>query len=177
VDLNGKMVPGHVVYVSDDGRVLDANNVYAPEINCDYDGPFSEAQISDEHERDMVEYAERQGWAIESGWSHQDSGRYNGPIMHTSEYIGGNLAAHILATPGLWMAESVELHPGEEDPEYNNGSGESDAAGWVFAHRMAVHYGESRVACGAYLASDEYCVTEIKNVTCPECWKIVHATV
>lgn len=172
--LNDKMQPGHVVYVRDDGTVLDANNVYAPEITCDYYGPFSEGQILDEHEREMIEYAARQGWTLQTGWSGQDSGRYNGPIMHASEYIGGSLEAHIKATPGLWVADSVELHPGEEDPEYKNGSGESEAAGWVLAFRMAVHYGESRIACGAYLASEGYRVTDIKKITCPECLEVVN---
>lgn len=178
MELNDQMTLGHVVYVRRDGRVVDANRSYAPEINCDYSGPFAEAQILDEHERAMIENAKGQGWTIQTGWSYQNSGRYNGPIMHPSEYIGGSLENHIRETPGLWVAESVELHPGEEDPEYNDGNGESEAAGWVLAHREAVHYGESRTACGDPSEPEiEGCTTTVNDVTCPVCWEIIHKPV
>lgn len=173
--LNSRMELGHVVYVRDDGTVVDANTVHAPEIDCDYAGPFAEAQILAEHDRAMVEYAAKQGWTIQSGWTGQYG--YSGPGMHPSEYIGGELEKNILETPGLWVADSIELHPGEDDPEYNGGSGESESAGWVIAHRPAVHYGESRTACGDASDSEEYCTTEIKDVTCPVCWEIVHRAV
>ncbi len=135
MDLNTLMEIDHVVRVRDDGTVTDQGTigVYAPEIHIEYDGPFADAQISDAQERDMIEYVRRQGWEIQTGWSAQWN--YAGPIMHTSEFIGGRIADHIREHPGYWVACSVELHPGEDDPEYNNGNGESESAGWVLAHR------------------------------------------
>lgn len=169
MDLNAKMTIDHVVYVSEDGTVTDANRAYAPEVNCDYSGPFDEAQILDEHERDMIESLKSQGWSVENGWSGQY--RYSGPIMHASEYIGGNLAEHVLQTPGLWVAVSVELHPEDEDAE-------SESAGWLLLHREAVHYGLNRTACGDLPESeDNGCTTEVKDVTCPVCWEIINRPV
>lgn len=135
--LNDIMTIDHVVRVRDDGTVTyqGTTGVYAPEVYCDYEGPFTDGQILDEHERDMIESIKAQGWTVETGWSGQDSGKYNGAIMHVSEYIGGALAEHILETPGYWVACSVEIHPGEDDPEHNDGSGESETAGWIVMHR------------------------------------------
>jgi hypothetical protein len=36
------------------------------------------------------------------------------------------------------VACTVELHPGEDDPEYRDGNGESEYAGWIVAHRETV---------------------------------------
>lgn len=181
MDLNDQMTIDHVVCVRKDGIAVDAVSVYAPEITCDYSGPFSEAQILDEHERAMIEYAASQGWTIQTGWSYQNSGRYNGPIMHESEVIGGSLENHIRETPGLWVACSVELHPGEDDPEYKDGNGESEPAGWVLAFRELeqVHYGESTPACGDRLSWNptDSCTTTISEVTCSRCVTAIHKPV
>lgn len=137
MDLNGLMTIDHVVHVHSDGRVTDndTQGIYAPEVHCDYTGPFAEAQISREHTAAMVESVTAQGWTLATGWSSQYLTRGDDPIMHESEFIGGPLADHIRETPGYWVALTVELHPGEDDPEYNDGNGESDAAGWVVAHK------------------------------------------
>ena len=137
MDLNAFMTTDHVVHVHDDGRVTDndTQQIYAPEIHCDYSGPFADAQISREHIADMMESVKAQGWTLAAGWSGAYLSRGDDPIMHRSEFIGGALADHIRETPGYWVALSVELYPGEDDPEYNNGNGESDAAGWVVAHK------------------------------------------
>jgi hypothetical protein len=106
----------HVIRVNTDGTV-DSHpsrahplTPYAPEsvIFTRHDG-----QIMGEHERAWTESIERQGWSVETGWSGQD--RYAGPIMHPSEFIGGGLADHIVASPGLWVAVTVECVRG--DPE------------------------------------------------------------
>ena len=140
MDLNGLMTIDHVVHVHSDGRVTDndTQGIYAPEITCDYSGPFAEAQIMGEHIAAMVESVKAQGWTLETGWSGAYLTRGDDPIMHASEFIGGALAEHIRETPGYWVALTVELHPGEDDPEYNDGNGESDAAGWVVAHKEEV---------------------------------------
>lgn len=135
MDLNALMAFDHVIRVRRDGTVTDQGTigVYAPEIYIEYDGPFAEAQISDAQERGMVTWVKGQGWDLLTGWSMN-----GGPaIMHDSQFIGGRLADHIRETPGYWVRLSVELHPGEDDPEHesNGGNGESDCAGWVLAHR------------------------------------------
>lgn len=136
MNLNELMQIDHVVFVREDGTVTDdratTRGVYAPEVSCDYDGPFADAQISDAQERSMIDYVKRDtGWSLLTGWSHGGGVA----IMHPSEYIGGRLAEHIRETPGYWVAVTVELHPGKDDPEYNDGNGESETAGWALAHR------------------------------------------
>jgi hypothetical protein len=158
MDLNDMMTIDHVVRVHPGGTVTydDTAGVYAPEITCDYDGPFAEAQILPEHIADMVADVKRQGWSLLCGWSQQYLTKNDDPIMHASEFIGGALADHVRETPGYWVALAVELHPKEGDPEYRDGNGESDAAGWVLAHRPAPmlsddHYGRD-VITGADIA-------------------------
>ncbi|MFI0265603.1 hypothetical protein [Streptomyces luteogriseus] len=169
MDLNAKMEIGHVVYIRKGGAVVDAINVHAPEINCDYTGPFDDAQISDADEEAMGESVKSQGWTLETGWTGQYL--YSGAIMHPSEFIGGKLAEHIRETPGLWVALSVELHPEDENAE-------SESAGWVLAYREAVHYGYSRTACGDLPESEDGgCTTTVKEVTCPVCWEVIHRPV
>lgn len=168
MDLNAKMEIDHVVYVRQDGTVVDASNMYAPEINCGYSGPFKEAQVLDEHEREMIAGAKDRGWTLQTGWTGQYM--YNGPIMHTSERIGRRLTEHIRETPGLWVACSVELYLEDENAE-------SESAGWVLAYREAVHYGESRTACGDLPDLDDFCTTEVKNVTCPVCLEVINKPV
>lgn len=135
MELNDRMQIDHVIRVREDGTVTDQGitGVYAPEIHIEYDGPFAEAQISDDQERAMATWVKGQGWDILTGWSMN-----GGPaIMHASQYIGGRLAAHIRETPGYWVKLSVEIYPGEDDPEHesNGGNGESTYAGWLLAFR------------------------------------------
>jgi hypothetical protein len=135
IDLNTLMEIDHVVRVRDDGTVTDqgTTGVYAPEVHIEYDGPFAEAQISDDQERAMIDWIKGQGWDVLTGWALGGGLA----LMHASQYIGGRLADHIRKTPGYWVVCSVELHPGEDDPEHesNGGNGESEAAGWILCHR------------------------------------------
>jgi hypothetical protein len=111
--LNDVMELNHPVRVNEDGSVTESlyPNVYAPESNIEtsYDG-----QISKEHEDRWTESMRRQGWEPERGWTGQD--RYSGPLMHASEFVGGGLARHILETPGVWVAVSVECLRDDPDP-------------------------------------------------------------
>lgn len=109
----------HVIRVVDGTWYDDVKNVYAPEVSV---GTDEDGQITDDDERAMVESVTRQGWGLLSGWTGQYG--YNGPIMHASEYVGGQLAQHILATPGLYCVVSVETLDDSEEP-----------AGWVVAYR------------------------------------------
>lgn len=132
----------HVVAVMPDGRVIDTDekfgrlDVHAPEVWCDYEGPFAEAQISDQNDRDMVTYLKSQGWEVLDGYSAQYN--YSGPTMHASEFIGGSIEERIREEPGFWVALMVELHPNEDDPEHeeNGGSGGSEYGGWIVARKI-----------------------------------------
>lgn len=103
---------GHVVRVHPDGTVTDAPGTYAPE-------------LLDESLSDST-------WTLLDGWSSQY--RYSGPVMHPSEYVGGNLARHVLATPGLWAVIGAyfscdgECDPCTECPSLD---------GWALAYRDA----------------------------------------
>jgi hypothetical protein len=118
--LNDIMEFDHVIQVSPDGTVSDGPaGIYAPESVIDTD---DDGQIGLPDETEWQESLSRQGWEVLTGYSGQD--RYPGPIMHASESIGGALAGHIRATPGLWVAVSVETL---------DDSGE--ATGWAVCHR------------------------------------------
>lgn len=144
MNLNSIMQFDHVVRVAPDGTVTDrVDGVWAPEIHIDTD---DDGQILDQHERDMVEYVRSQGWELETGWTGQYLAK-GSPVMHTSEFIGGALADHILATPGLWVACVVDTDNPEcrDDVEgcvissrcqgcEDNGR-EREGAGWVLAFR------------------------------------------
>ena len=99
MDLNALMEFDHVIQVHSDGTVSEPTGVYAPDLNAISDGDGSHTSDTDS---DLRRQAESAGWTLESGWTGQD--RYNGPCMHASEFIGGGLAEHILATPGYWVA-------------------------------------------------------------------------
>lgn len=121
MDLDSIMELGHVVRVRPDHTVDDhVRDTYAPEVvvNADEDG-----QISAADDDDLIRSVRRQGWELVTGWTGQYG--YHGPIMHPSEYVGGALAEHVLATPGLWVAVAVTVLD----------DGDSDDAGWVLAYQ------------------------------------------
>lgn len=154
----------HVVRVMDDGTVTDTVvGVYAPEgyIETDEDG-----QILDEHEKDFIARLKREGWTVEYGWSGQNSGRYDGPVMDGAEFIGAGLAEHIITTPGFWVAVSVTTLDNDD----------ADLT-WAVMHRPVVHYGETRTACGEDMDENAECVTDIPRVNCAACRTAVHKTV
>lgn len=126
--LNDIMGIDHVIRVKG-GEITESDSgvwphdVYAPEVRI---GTDADGQILAVHERIMREDLQRLGWDVENGWSAQ--WLYHGPIMHSSEYIGGALADYIRETDGYWVAVAAEVYPydGEEDPE---------PAGWLLLHR------------------------------------------
>jgi len=160
--LDALMSADHVVRVLDDHTVMEnVARVYAPEacIQTDADG-----QILDEHEKAFIKSMKSAGWNVETGWSYQNSGRYGGPIMHDSERIGGDLAEHILNTPGYWVACGVTTDDDEPD------------GSWVIMWRPVVHYGESRTACGETPDENAECVTDISRVNCDGCRSCIHSS-
>lgn len=123
--LNDIMQFDHVIRVKN--SVITEDNfpipVFAPELMI---GTDADGQILSEHERHMIQDAKRYGWDVQTGWSGQYS--YSGPIMHTSEYIGGALADHIRETDGYWVVVAAECWP-------VNGGDETEPAGWLLLHR------------------------------------------
>lgn len=119
--LNSVMEFDHVIHVHRDGSVSEPTGVYAPELNAINDGDGSHTAETDP---ELCRQAESSGWTLESGRTGQYS--YSGPCMHPSEFIGGGLAEHILATPGYWVAVVV-YEDDDSDPEH-----------WAVAHRLTV---------------------------------------
>lgn len=77
-------------------------------------------------------------WTLMDGWSGQDG--YTGPIMHPSEYIGGRLARHILATDGLYVAlvnKQYKCSSGDdcESLGYCSHDDDDEPDGWAIAFR------------------------------------------
>lgn len=123
---NELMAFDHVVEVLPDGSITDGPpGVHAPTLvmGCAEDG-----SILAHHEADYVQQAKDQGWDLLSCWTGQD--RYHGVCMHSSEFIGGALETHILATPGLWVVLTVDTADGQE-PE-----------SWALAYRHGHLYSE-----------------------------------
>lgn len=145
--LDTLMLMDHVIRVDADGLVHDdARGMCAPEINMQTDDTGS---IFAEHDAALIADLERQGWTAETGWTGQYGDHKTSPVMHTSEFIGGSLAEHIVTTPGYWVACAVdvdsEVCPNDSptcklsDPCVicTDGTGddrERDTAGWVLLH-------------------------------------------
>lgn len=115
--LNDQMEFDHVIQVHEDGSVTDAPGMYAPDL---HDGEIGDSR-----------------WEFfTTGYSGQD--RYSGPIMHSSEYIGGQLERDILATPGFYVAV-VDYPSDDGEPDgwavlrYNTDIARLDPA-WASRH-------------------------------------------
>ena len=83
------------VVVSADGTtrpIVPADELPYLEVWCDCDGTSHGEPVAE-------------GYELLTGWTGQYG--YNGAAMHSSEYIGGALARHILETPGYWQAAAV----------------------------------------------------------------------
>jgi hypothetical protein len=113
-DLNDIMEFEHVIRVDENGDVHEdvpsTRETWAPEL-------YHEDVHPGDDLRTAVAPA---GWEFLNGYSGQD--RYPGPIMHSSEYIGGALERDILAEPGIYVAVVVECYPEDED-DYPEPSG------------------------------------------------------
>ncbi len=82
------------IRVSPDG-ILTTMDSYAPD---SFDMGTDDA--------DVIGQARSAGWELVTGYSRQEG--YSGPVMHSSEYIGGGMARSILATPGVYAVASVD---------------------------------------------------------------------
>lgn len=129
--LNDLMHFDHVIRINENGAAEEpAETVYAPEVNveCAEDDAGS---ITAEAEAEMIRSVEEQGWELMTGYSGQYL--YHGPIMHQSEYVGGQMEADIRSTPGLYVVvEPTGLYATEEQQERND----SEPIGWVVARKV-----------------------------------------
>lgn len=148
--LDALMTADHVIRVGEDGLIYDdVRDVYEPEIIM---GTDDNGQILQEHDDALIGHLRAQGWEPELGWTGQYGDHSRNPVMHTSEFIGGPLAKHIVSTPGYWVCCPVyvdsEVCPNESktcklsDPCVicYDGTGEDReqvCAGWLVAHREA----------------------------------------
>lgn len=82
-----------IVVRVENGRVFVTTDVYAPSLHED--------MLDDE------------SWSLMDGYSRQDS--YSGPIMHSSELIGGGLERDIMAEDGYYVCLVNYLDDGEPE--------------------------------------------------------------
>lgn len=99
----------HVIEVHADGSITDGpEGVYAPSL---YDDELDDTS-----------------WTLLNGYSGQD--RYSGPVMHNSEYIGGQMERDIRERPGLYVA-IVATWPTDDETDDEG----DDVEGWAVAYK------------------------------------------
>lgn len=123
-NLNDLMEIDHVVTVHADGTVSDGpQSLYAPSVYGDSSTGTEEIQGD--------------GWEFASiGYTGQYGVRQQ-PGMHDSEFIGGQLARDILATPGTYVAVAVWWPVDEDDANVTEQEIEDGGVweGWVVLRR------------------------------------------
>jgi hypothetical protein len=144
--LNEIMAFDHVIQVHPDGTVTDApDDVHAPELDAENDTVSGD------------------GWTLLRGFTGQYG--YNGPIMHSSEFIGGGLARHILETPGYYVALVAEYWSDGNcwNDENGNPLGEPYVEGWAVAYHAAPDGEDAR------LVRDEWHYGNERGVSISRC--------
>lgn len=96
----------HVIEVRPDGAIVERPDIYAPSLH--------DSELDD------------QSWALLNGFSGQD--RYAGPIMHSSEFIGGGMERFIRENPGIYVALVSFCHDDDSPDADIDG-------GWAVAYR------------------------------------------
>lgn len=116
-ELNNVMEFEHVIRVHNDGTVSDS-----PYSVGSQDAYFDLTVTEDGTDQfDMSE-----GWELLTGFTGQYG--YNGPVMHSSEYIGGGLAQHILETPGDYVVLEVSSYSSEHEWQLSTFTGTKTCA-------------------------------------------------
>jgi len=127
--LNDTMDFDHIVWVHADGTVTDGTYVRGVRIGAP-------ELMWDGTDVALMPSCVREGWELLTGRTGQYG--YHGPVMHASEYVGGNLADWILSHPGLYVTLVAYA---EEDAGYDAGTDASadgpEPAGWCVAHRTS----------------------------------------
>lgn len=97
--------------VSEGGFISREDGLYAPEM-------FLNEEFSEQGDK----------WELISGFSGQDS--YAGPIMHSSEYLGGAMAQYVLDNPGVYVLMAAQWE--DEETPYSETDGYY-TEGWILA--------------------------------------------
>lgn len=116
--LNNVMEFDYVIRVNADGSIddgIETPGSHTPELRDDALEPSSSAVDK---------------WELMDGYSGQQG--YSGPMMHSSEYIGGRMADDILAAPGLYVALVNYTTPDESVPEAERDAYD-EICGWAVA--------------------------------------------
>lgn len=103
----------HVFEVDETGALHSVAGEYAPEV---FHSETSDIEIMGG------------GWEALTGFTGQHG--YRGAVLHSSEYVGGGLADHILATPGTYVTVVVQVLPEDADGE------EGEVAGWAVLRKV-----------------------------------------
>ena len=100
--LNDMMEFDHIVRVNPDGTVEDTD------MPTGVIGAYFDLNVAPDG---TDEFEMSAGWELLQGFTGQYG--YNGPVMHSSEYVGGGLERHILETPGYYVVlivNALEAH-------------------------------------------------------------------
>lgn len=121
--LNDLMSFEHVILITEDGRIIDklpgGREFWAPEV----------------YWADSTVEIQGDGWCLMDGYSSQYL--YSGPVMHSSESIGGQMESDILTTPGLYVAVVVMELECEDHPTDDCDC--DDIVGWAVARKEIPH--------------------------------------
>ena len=103
--LSVEMEFNHIIYSHGDGTISDVNpyvSLWGPDVYVyeQEDGTWTEADVEGP-------------WSLLTGFTGQYA--YVGPQMHSSEYIGGDLARYIQETPGFYIATEVTPLPLDDE--------------------------------------------------------------
>jgi hypothetical protein len=132
--LNSRVDFDCVFRVHLDGTLTPEPAVWAPEISLPVD---AEGYLLPDADAEAHRQAQADGWTLMTGYSGQD--RYSGPLMHSSEYLGGGMARDVLETPGLYVLIAVEcdqVDDCDDCAETGNCVDHSrEPAGWAVAYR------------------------------------------
>ena len=101
--------------IGPDGSVEHATGVHAPSF---HDDAPDDAQ-----------------WSPISGFSGQHG--YSGPVMHASEYLGGDMEKYVWENPGTYVVVEATFDPDPEDDPDEYEADESVTGGWVLLKHKA----------------------------------------
>lgn len=121
--------PFRIVRTLDTGEtvIADTNNVHAPSVQLFVDKNGNGVY---EEEIDDRPWNDSPYWEAVNGYSGQHG--YSGPTMHTSEYLGGNMARDVLADIGsTYVAVTVECLANWDATEEEEMEVRDNPAGWM----------------------------------------------
>ncbi|TCC19949.1 hypothetical protein [Kribbella sindirgiensis] len=108
----------HPFTLTSDGVIGDAAGVYAPE------------SVTNDPDEDVLIDAD--GWEALTGMTGQYC--YHGAVMHTSEFIGAQIAAHLIEMAEDEPQTFVIVTVMDDEP---NDADEFEAIGWAILRRTA----------------------------------------